>query len=211
MTGHDARQELSVPLSLSDHEALIEWAAEVGVPVEELAARLITRYLRPPTASRIARRDAIDDRIGKTLLARAARQGNVPTDALRRVQEVADALRRHPNEPMRAKQKLPQITVRLTPHTLRRTYASLLLTANAEPQRVMAQLGHTDPSMTLRLYAQVLRRRDSVKMGEDFDRLISGALPEDGPVPSSRPTKMPDRTGDSVPVSSSLEDPEHRG
>jgi hypothetical protein len=48
-------------------------------------------------------------------------------------------------------------------------------------------------------------------MGEDFDRLISGALPEDGAVPSSRPTTMPDRTGDSVPVSSFLEDPEHRG
>jgi integrase len=77
---------------------------------------------------------------------------------------------------MRAKEKVPPITVRLTPHTLRRTYASLLLTANAEPQRVIAQLGHTDPSMTLRLYAQVLRRRDSIKMGEDFDRLITGAL-----------------------------------
>jgi integrase len=97
------------------------------------------------------------------------------------------------------------------PHTLRRTYASLLLTANAEPQRVMAQLGHTDPSMTLRLYAQVLRRRDSIKTGEAFDRLISGALPEDGPVPSSPPSKMSDRTGDPAVPPPAVEGSEHRG
>lgn len=48
----------------------------------------------------------------------------------------------------------------ITPHALRRTYASLALAARAEVPFVMAQLGHSDPKMTLAVYAQVLQRKD---------------------------------------------------
>jgi integrase len=37
-----------------------------------------------------------------------------------------------------------------TPHTLRRTYISLLLAAGCDPAYVQHQVGHTDPSLTLR-------------------------------------------------------------
>ena len=45
---------------------------------------------------------------------------------------------------------------KITPHSLRRTFISLLLAAGADVPYVMAQAGHTDPRMTLGIYAQVI-------------------------------------------------------
>jgi integrase len=59
----------------------------------------------------------------------------------------------------RAKRKLVGLPEPTTPHTLRRTYASLALSAGRDPRFVMAQLGHTDPAFTLRVYAQVMKRQ----------------------------------------------------
>jgi integrase len=47
----------------------------------------------------------------------------------------------------------------VTPHTLRRTFASLALAAGRDPRWVMGQLGHTDARLTLNLYAQVMQRQ----------------------------------------------------
>ena len=47
---------------------------------------------------------------------------------------------------------------RVTPHALRRTYASLALAAGRDPRWVMAQIGHTDARLTLTVYAQVVQR-----------------------------------------------------
>lgn len=47
----------------------------------------------------------------------------------------------------------------VTPHSLRRTFISLLLAAGADVPYVMAQAGHNDPKMTLGLYAQVIVAR----------------------------------------------------
>jgi hypothetical protein len=48
---------------------------------------------------------------------------------------------------------------KVTPHTLRRTFASLALAAGRDPRWVMAQLGHTDARLTLNVYAQVMQRQ----------------------------------------------------
>jgi integrase len=48
---------------------------------------------------------------------------------------------------------------KVTPHTLRRTFASLALAAGRDPRWVMGQLGHTDARLTLNLYAQVMQRQ----------------------------------------------------
>lgn len=53
----------------------------------------------------------------------------------------------------------------VTPHTLRRTFASLALAAGRDPRWVMAQLGHADARLTLsvyaplNVYAQVMQRQ----------------------------------------------------
>jgi integrase len=52
---------------------------------------------------------------------------------------------------------LPRIGVAVTPHTLCRTYISLLR-AGAEVPYVQAQVGHSDAKVTLKIYAHVLKR-----------------------------------------------------
>ena len=46
----------------------------------------------------------------------------------------------------------------VTPHTLRRTFASLCFFAGRDLRWVMGQLGHDDPRMTLAVYAQCMKR-----------------------------------------------------
>lgn len=72
----EPEDQLVVPLGVDERERLNEWAVEIGVPVAELARRLILRYLQPPRD-----RDDVDQRIGQTLLARAGAMGHVPPDA----------------------------------------------------------------------------------------------------------------------------------
>jgi integrase len=48
----------------------------------------------------------------------------------------------------------------LTPHSLRRTFASVLYALGESPPRVMAQMGHTSPSLALAIYARQMDRRD---------------------------------------------------
>jgi integrase len=54
----------------------------------------------------------------------------------------------------------------LRPHSLRRTFASVLYALGHDPAYVMAQLGHTKPSLALAIYAKAMRLEDG-----DKDRL----------------------------------------
>ena len=46
----------------------------------------------------------------------------------------------------------------LTPHSLRRTFASVLYALGEAPPVVMAEMGHTDPALALAIYAHAMRR-----------------------------------------------------
>lgn len=48
----------------------------------------------------------------------------------------------------------------ITAHKLRHTFASLLAACGEDPSYVMAQIGHTDPKFTFRVYAHTMSRRD---------------------------------------------------
>jgi integrase len=48
----------------------------------------------------------------------------------------------------------------LTPHSLRRTFASLLFALGEPPPYVMAQMGHSTPGLALAIYARQMDRRD---------------------------------------------------
>jgi integrase len=56
-----------------------------------------------------------------------------------------------------AKDDLPPLP-KLTPHSLRRTFASLLYAIGEPPPVVMAEMGHTDAGLALRIYAQAMHR-----------------------------------------------------
>jgi integrase len=58
----------------------------------------------------------------------------------------------------------------VTNHSLRRTFCALLYEAGASPAYVMSQMGHTDASLALEIYAKVMeRQRDT---GERVDALL---------------------------------------
>ena len=58
----------------------------------------------------------------------------------------------------RAAQGRMLLPATVTPHTLRRTFASLCFFAGRDLRWVMGQLGH-DPRMTLAVYAQCMKRK----------------------------------------------------
>jgi integrase len=47
----------------------------------------------------------------------------------------------------------------VTPHALRRTFASLCFFAGRDPAWVMGQMGHKDARLTLAVYAQTMQRQ----------------------------------------------------
>ena len=97
-----------------------------------------------------AHQGAPDDRVFPSL--NGARQG--PSNIRRRV------LARAVDEASRALVKAGEtpLPAGLTPHKLRHTFASLLVALGVDPGAVMDQLGHTDPTFTLRVYRHGMRR-----------------------------------------------------
>jgi integrase len=66
------------------------------------------------------------------------------------------------------KQGKPELR-KITPHSFRRTFMSLMLAVGENPRDVMAWGGHSDPNVTMRIYAQVMRRGpESKKMAEEL-------------------------------------------
>jgi len=61
----------------------------------------------------------------------------------------------------------------LTPHSLRRTFASVLYAIGRQPPEVMVEMGHTDPSLALRIYAHAMRL-DGAEKGR-LHALVEGA------------------------------------
>lgn len=94
-----------------------------------------------------------------------------------------------------AKDELSALPDGLTPHSLRRTFASLLIALGKDPAYVMRQMGHTSPTMTLGLYAQVMDASDEDR--ERLRTLVEGAVLADrerlGSVvlPGKRATVLP--------------------
>lgn len=82
-----------------------------------------------------------------------------------------------------AQDDLPPLP-KLTPHSLRRTFASLLYAIGEPPPVVMAEMGHTDAGLALRIYAQAMRRGSGEV--EQLHALLNGTL--------SMPTRYTGRT-----------------
>jgi integrase len=62
-----------------------------------------------------------------------------------------------------AKQSLAPLPDRITPHSLRRTFASVLYALGEDPGIVMDEMGHTHPALALRVYRQSMRRGEDEK------------------------------------------------
>ena len=69
---------------------------------------------------------------------------------------------------------------RVTPHSLRRTYASLRAAFGDDPVYIADQLGHTDPRFTLTVYTKAAQRRSKLSdayLAEYEKALVWAALP----------------------------------
>lgn len=76
---------------------------------------------------------------------------------------------------------------RVTPHMLRRTFATFAVFAGRDLRWIMGQLGHVDPDTTLKVYAQAMKRRRV-----DYDLVWSLMRFSDEPEAwSNRPTNRP--------------------
>lgn len=54
--------------------------------------------------------------------------------------------------------ELPPRPERITPHSLRRTFASILYAIGEDPGVVMDEMSHTDPGLALQIYRHAMRR-----------------------------------------------------
>jgi integrase len=94
------------------------------------------------------------------------RQG--ATNVRRRV--LAPAVKRA-NERL-VKRKAEPLPDGLTPHSLRRTFASVLYALGESPPYVMGQMGHTSPNLALAIYARQMDPRDGEP--ERLSALVGG-------------------------------------
>lgn len=125
-----------------------------------------------------------DDLVFGTGTGRPHGASNVRRRVLARSVERADAaLERKSLEPLPSG---------LTPHGLRRTFASLLFALGETPPYVMAQMGHTSANLTLSIYARQMDRRDDEPAR--LRALVEGRTVSGGstianqlPTPSRRP------------------------
>jgi integrase len=71
-----------------------------------------------------------------------------------------------------AARELAPLPPGITPHSLRRTFASVLYALGEDPGVVMDEIGHTDPGLALRIYRQSMRRGEDEKA--ELKALVDG-------------------------------------
>jgi integrase len=86
----------------------------------------------------------------------------------------------------------------VVPHTLRRTYISLMLEAGAPLHYVMDQVGHEDSKTTLEIYAQVQKRLSRPQVKRAFEALLAGTDLGSPDIPAEAREKMSRHTAGSA-------------
>lgn len=83
---------------------------------------------------------------------------------------------RHANKRLRDL-GIEEISERVTPHSLRRTYASLRAASGDDPAYIAEQLGHSDARFTLAVYTKAVKRRAKLSGPylAEFDRALEWA------------------------------------
>jgi integrase len=173
------------------HERLVieQAKTEAGKREVELTLDVIEELL----AWRAARGDVhMDEFVFATANGRPRDKDNVRT-ILGRVVKRA-------NEERERREVIPLPPV--VPHTLRRTYISLMLEAGAPLHYVMNQVGHDDSKTTLEIYAQVQKRLSRRHVKRAFEELLADTKISPGAIPADPRDKMSDwaqRTSETAP------------
>jgi integrase len=86
----------------------------------------------------------------------------------------------------------------VVPHTLRRTYISLMLEAGAPLHYVMDQVGHEDSKTTLEIYAQVQKRLSRPQVKRAFEALLAETDLDSPDIPAEAREMMSSETSRSA-------------
>lgn len=78
----------------------------------------------------------------------------------------------HQANALRAERGRSPVLAHVTPHTFRRTYITFMLAAGFDLPYVQDQVGHKDPTTTLAIYAQVIRRLDRDQLRAEMRALL---------------------------------------
>src|ERR1035441_6100404 len=156
---------------LFDQAAIVGYAGTgrghaVHSRIEHVAGKL-RRGLRTRSAYKErARHSKPHHFVFATATGRADSRSNVATRLKRTVERANRGL---------AKQGASPIPIELSPHSLRRTFASLLYMRGESPVYVMHQMGHSDPKLALRIYAKVMGEQRRRGPGARLLSVLDGA------------------------------------
>jgi integrase len=114
-----------------------------------------------------ARHARHEDYVFATATGKADTRSNIAKRLKRAVERANEAL---------AGQETPPIPAALSPHSLRRTFASLLYLRGENPVYVMHQMGHTDPKLALRIYTKVMGEQRRRGPGARLVGVLDGAV-----------------------------------
>ena len=129
------------------------------------------------------RHGEVDDYVFATTTGRPDTRGNI-AKRLKRVAQRA-------NETL-VDQDVPPIATELSPHSLRRTFASLLYLRGENPVYVMHQMGHADPKLALRIYTKVMGEQRRRGPGVRLISVLHGArwTQDDTPTPAGEDSRL---------------------
>jgi integrase len=114
-----------------------------------------------------ARHSRPEDYVFATATGKADTRWNIAKRLKRAVKRANETL---------AGQETPPIAAALSPHSLRRTFASLLYLRGENPVYVMHQMGHTDPKLALRIYTKVMGEQRRRGPGARLVGVLDGAV-----------------------------------
>ena len=106
------------------------------------------------------------DYVFATATGKADTRSNIARRLKRAVERANQALADHDT---------PLIPIELSPHSLRRTFASLLYLRGESPVYVMHQMGHADPKLALRIYTKVMGEQRRRGPGARLVGVLDGA------------------------------------
>lgn len=137
-----------------------------------------------------SRRTGPDNYVFATSSGRAPTRANIGKRVVRPAVKLANEAR--------AESGLTPLPERITHHSLRRTFASVLYALGEDPGVVMDELGHTDPQLALRVYRQAMRRDEGEKAAlralvEGGEMAVIGSRRDSGVSDTQSPDSGDDR------------------
>jgi integrase len=99
-----------------------------------------------------------------------------------------------------AEARQPPLPAGLTPHSLRRTFATMLYALGEPPPVVMAEMGHADPGLALKVYAQAMRldEQEQGKLRELVDGGFGHSMDTSGDIRATDATEQQAASAENV-------------